>query len=115
MSIIRKYHEELYRRFPFLQYCDDNWKAEQIAMDNYPSWYNSWCKKTNTAGSGAGIKDEKELEPPLVLMKRPNDAALDTETKRLKITPQPATVTMQVDGTSVGLVTVGSSDSNFMV
>jgi hypothetical protein len=117
MLVIRSYHEELYRRFPFLQYCDNDWKAEQIAMDNYPSWYSSWCKKTNTA---TAIKDEAhEEEPPSVSTKRPNDAALDTETKRMKIIPQPASVTMQVDGTPAGLgqrsVAFGSSDSNFKV
>ena len=104
MLIIQSYHKEMYRRFPFLQYCDDNWKVEQIAIDNYPSWYTSWCKKMNSAGGGANIKDEQE---PLVSMKRPNDATLDTETKRMKITPQPASGTMQVNGTSAG--------SNFMV
>lgn len=106
--VIRSYHDEMYRRFPFLQYCDNDWKAEQIAIDNYPSWYNSWCKKTNTARSSVNnIKDERE--EPLVSTKRPNDTALDTETKRIKVAPQAASVTIQVDGA------VGSSDLNFKV
>jgi hypothetical protein len=113
MSVIRSYHEEMYRRFPYLQYCDDDWKAEQIAMDNYPSWYNSWSKKTNAARASANIKDEQEL--PLVLTKRPNDATLDTETKRMKITPQPANVTKQIDHTPARSVAASSSDSSFMV
>ena len=112
MLVIRSYHEEMYRRFPFLQYCDDNWKAEQIAMDNYPSWYNSWCKKKDKAESSANIKDEQE---PLVSMKRPNDATLDTESKRMKITPQPASVTIQVDDAPVDSFAVSNSDSTFMV
>ena len=111
MLVIRSYHDEMYRRFPFLQYCDDDWKAEQIAMDNYPSWYSSWCKKSSKAESGANIKDEPEL---LVSTKRPNDATLDTETKKMKITPpplaQPAAVTMQVDG-----FPAANLNTNFMV
>ena len=106
----------MYRRFPYLRYCDDDWKVEQIAMDNYPSWYSSWCKKTNTAGSSAKIKDEHINEQETLLsMKRPNDATPDAETKRMKITPEPASVTVQVNGTPAGSFAVGSSDSNFMV
>ena len=64
-----------------------------------------------TAGSSANIKDEQASES----MKRPNDATLDTETKRMKVTPQLTSATIQVDGTSAGSFAVGSSDSNFMV
>jgi hypothetical protein len=106
----------MYRRFPYLQYCDDNWKAEQIAIYNYPSWYNSWCKKKDKGESSARIKDEHIDEQES--MKHPNDAALDTESKRMKIAPLPeASITMHIDGTPAGprSFAVGNSDSNFMV
>ncbi|KAJ6504332.1 hypothetical protein C8R47DRAFT_1210402 [Mycena vitilis] len=35
------YHNEMCQRFPELRYCADNWKSQQIATSNYPSWYNS--------------------------------------------------------------------------
>ena len=32
-------------RFPELRFCDLDWKSEQIATDNYPSWYATWASK----------------------------------------------------------------------
>ncbi|KJA22702.1 hypothetical protein HYPSUDRAFT_202022 [Hypholoma sublateritium FD-334 SS-4] len=32
-------------RFEELQYCDLDWKAEQIAIDTYPGWKVTWLKK----------------------------------------------------------------------
>ena len=34
----KTYCREMGNRFPELKYCDLDWKAEQIATDNYPSW-----------------------------------------------------------------------------
>jgi hypothetical protein len=35
-------------RFPELTYCDFDWKAEQVATDNYPSWYVNMLPKGET-------------------------------------------------------------------
>ncbi|KAJ7659653.1 hypothetical protein DFH06DRAFT_1130423 [Mycena polygramma] len=35
------YHNEMCQRFPELRYCADNWKSQQIATANYPSWYKT--------------------------------------------------------------------------
>jgi hypothetical protein len=40
------YCYEMGERFNELRLCDLDWKAEQIATDNYPSWHNTWDSKT---------------------------------------------------------------------
>lgn len=37
----RMYCLEMCSRFPELKLCDLDWKAEQIATDNYPSWHST--------------------------------------------------------------------------
>ena len=32
------------KHFPFLLLCEENWKSQRIAIDNYPSWYSGWTK-----------------------------------------------------------------------
>jgi hypothetical protein len=36
------YKGEMRHRFPELRLCDQDWKADQIAIDNYPSWYQNF-------------------------------------------------------------------------
>ncbi|KAL6308759.1 hypothetical protein BKA93DRAFT_822055 [Sparassis latifolia] len=55
----RLYNDEIARTFPELQYCASNWKAEQIGIDNYPSWRNYRAHKA------AGVKQE-EVDPTAV-------------------------------------------------
>ncbi|KAG6905298.1 hypothetical protein DXG01_003590 [Tephrocybe rancida] len=38
-DVSRQYRNEMKFRFPVLAFCDNNWKVEQIATNNYPSWY----------------------------------------------------------------------------
>jgi len=33
-------------RFPELRFCELDWKSEQVATDNYPSWYTTWAFKS---------------------------------------------------------------------
>ena len=35
-------------RFSELRFCDLEWKSDQIATDNYPSWYTNWLSKGDT-------------------------------------------------------------------
>jgi hypothetical protein len=39
------YCREMRNRFKELSFCDVDWKAEQIATDNYPSWRTTWMKQ----------------------------------------------------------------------
>ena len=100
-ATLRTYHEEMYRRFPYLQYCDDNWKVEQIAMDNYPSWYSTWRSKNP---SETHVKDE-EIEEPPTAVKCPNDTISDLVTKRPKTSPQLVSVGTEVHNTLQNLAT----------
>ena len=62
------YSQEMSTRFPELKLCDLDWKAEQIATDNYPSWHYTWDSKmghqdikiekdnSHAAGSGSQTK-----------------------------------------------------------
>lgn len=41
----RFFYNEMVIRFEELQYCDLDWKAEQIATDTFPGWKATWSKK----------------------------------------------------------------------
>jgi hypothetical protein len=42
----KTYCREMGHRFPELTYCELDWKADQIAIDNYPSWYVNFHGET---------------------------------------------------------------------
>ncbi|KAF8806798.1 hypothetical protein BYT27DRAFT_7008766, partial [Phlegmacium glaucopus] len=42
MESRKLYCQEMCLHFPELRLCDLDWKAEQIATNNYPSWHNTW-------------------------------------------------------------------------
>jgi hypothetical protein len=39
------YCKEMIHTFEELSFCDLDWKSEQIATDNYPSWRTTWTKQ----------------------------------------------------------------------
>ncbi len=41
----KTFYNEMVSRFEELQYCDLDWKSEQIAIDTYPGWKVTWLKK----------------------------------------------------------------------
>ncbi len=41
----KNFYNEMVSRFEELQYCDLDWKSEQIAIDTYPGWKVTWVKK----------------------------------------------------------------------
>lgn len=41
----KNFYNEMVSRFEELQYCDLDWKSEQIAIDTYPGWKVTWQKK----------------------------------------------------------------------
>lgn len=45
----RTFYNEMAIRFEELQYCDLDWKAEQIATDTFPGWKVTWLKKQKKA------------------------------------------------------------------
>ena len=71
----RFFYNEMVIRFEELQYCDLDWKAEQIATDTFPGWKTTWVKKQKKAS----------LEPPNG-MKRSRQGSIveNTDLKRTK-------------------------------
>lgn len=39
-QVRKKYYESMSSQFPELKLCDMDWKAEQLASDNYSSWHS---------------------------------------------------------------------------
>ncbi|KAG6906994.1 hypothetical protein DXG01_011041 [Tephrocybe rancida] len=39
-DVVEHFREEMKHKFPMLGYCENDWKIEQIATNNYPSWYS---------------------------------------------------------------------------
>lgn len=78
------YSQEMCSRFSELKLCDLDWKDEQIATDNYPSWHNTWDFK-------AAHQDLKvEQDSSLALgsgsqMKRVRGESMTVHSKRTKV------------------------------
>jgi hypothetical protein len=81
----QQYINSLSSRFPELRLCDLDWKAEQIATDNYPSWYNTWLSKQKAR---TVVKEEEAVDAPpqTQVTKRSRKASsVKSEAKRVKL------------------------------
>jgi hypothetical protein len=67
-------------RFPELRYCNLEWKSDQIATDNYPSWYTNWLPKSDTQN----LKNEKD-DVLSLQTKRSRKASEKFAAKRVKL------------------------------
>ena len=45
LAVADHYRREMQNRFPELKLCENCWKADQIAIDYYPSWHKAQVKK----------------------------------------------------------------------
>jgi hypothetical protein len=80
VEIRKLYCQEMCLCFPELRLCDLDWKVEQIATDNYPSWHSTWdAKATHQI-----IKTEGSPAPQ---MKRVHGESMTTPSlsKQLKV------------------------------
>ncbi|KAJ7336133.1 hypothetical protein DFH08DRAFT_1018388 [Mycena albidolilacea] len=68
IDVVQLYCDEMGRQFPELRLCTDNWKAKQIATNNYPSWIKNHSKvkieeavevKSTTVKQEAQVKPQK--------------------------------------------------------
>ena len=50
--------KELRIKFPFLHYCDDNWKGQKFVVDYYCHWYLSFIEKGQDAASSVKLEDD---------------------------------------------------------
>ena len=125
------YSQEMCSRFPELKLCDLDWKSEQIATDNYPSWHNTWDSKTTqqierdnslAPGSGSQMKRVRG-ESTSVYSKRPK--VMSADDARIKqdmpvetavmanLTPAHLTVD-NIDDTSVSLGVIVAHGLGFL-
>ncbi len=71
---------EMRTKFPELTFCENDWKADQLATEHYPSWYSNHIK--------AEIKEEEKTDSgPLAGSKRSSstELAADRSKKTKKV------------------------------
>jgi hypothetical protein len=100
-TFITEYRREMRHQFPELRLCENDWKSELLATENYPSWYSNQCRaKGNTERSSRSDKGKKR--PP----NQATDEA-DQAVKKQRIEQLPECVTAEVGihgaSSSVGL------------
>jgi len=112
VKLSQSYCHEMHQRFPELQLCDLDWKADQIATDNYPSWYKNWMESMQRAGGMKQEQEDQTLSDTGVSSnhKHPNMQPPDHTTKKLKVNtnlPEPAK--MEVDTSTLGTFQVSTT------
>jgi hypothetical protein len=80
LEVAAHYRREMRRRFPELGLCEFDWKAEQLATDNYPNW---------ASNNLHGVKMESS-DPSLMHSKRRRDS-VDHSSKKAKTETIPPT------------------------
>ena len=83
VKVSQIYRQHMCTRFPILQFCELDWKADLIATDNYPSWYSWWVKKgkMDIKTEEKAALDATEDTPP----KRAHDPLSEPIPKRMKV------------------------------
>lgn len=77
----KEYCQEMNSRFPELRFCDLDWKSEQVATDNYPSWYTTWASKQK----GLKQENEEDIINKSAQSKRPRKPSTQFALKRKKV------------------------------
>jgi hypothetical protein len=54
---LKYYHREMRQKYPHLALCENSWKADQIATDNYSSWHSCYAPKH----ASAKVKQESNV------------------------------------------------------
>jgi hypothetical protein len=98
------YCREMGQRFPELTYCDLDWKADQIATDNYPSWFINF--------KGETVQTKEEDGETGTHTKRFRKPSMKTANKRTKTTDVDE---MQIDsGTVAPLIMIPTAPSGLL-
>lgn len=92
----RCFYNEMVLRFEELQYCDLDWKAEQIATDTFPGWKTTWLKKQKKASleQQNGLKRLRQgstTEKPDLSMKRMKAVEMGTSMSSAPLPELPGT------------------------
>jgi hypothetical protein len=84
VEIRKEYCHEMNSRFPELRFCDLDWKSEQVATDNYPSWYTTWASKLK----GLKQEDVEDIINKSAQSKRSRKPSTQSASKRKKVENQ---------------------------
>lgn len=76
----QQYLSTMGSRFPELRFCDLEWKMDQIATDNYPSWYTNWLSNREAQNVKKENGDVLSLQT-----KRSRKASEKFAAKRIKL------------------------------
>jgi len=74
----QQYLSAMGSRFPELRFCDLDWKIDQIATDNYPSWYSNWVSNRDAKN----VKEDGDVLP--LQTKRSRKVSEKISAKRIK-------------------------------
>lgn len=83
----KEYCQEMNSHFPELRFCDLDWKSEQVATDNYPSWYTTWASKQKELKQ----ESEEDITKKSAQSKRPRKPSTQSAFKRKKVENQDQT------------------------
>jgi hypothetical protein len=83
------YYHEMANLFPELRLCELSWKADKLAIDAYPSWYQTYLKKDRERVKVEEIKAEgsNEIAAASVPEKHSRSPLLPSLQKRTKLSP----------------------------
>lgn len=93
----KHFFAEMASRFEELQYCDLDWKSDQITTDTFPGWRTTWVKKQKKIllGPQSGTKRTHQL-PAAVDEPDPKRSKAVLENTSTSLAPTPEVSTSQV-------------------
>lgn len=87
MNFTNEYRREMGRHFPELRLCENDWKSELLAIENYPSWYNNHCRPKVKKEEGSSTRPDKKKRTPNHNTGEDDQAA---KKQRVDLTPEVA-------------------------
>jgi hypothetical protein len=78
LTLVNEYKAEMRRQFPEFRLCENDWKVQQLATTDYPSWHS------NYSGDAEKKMESKKKRPSL---RAQDDSGDDSSTKKQKVEP----------------------------
>jgi hypothetical protein len=75
LEVACAFRREMRTKFPEFAFCENDWKADQLATDHYPSWYSNHIK---------GIEIKEEPDSAVLGSKRPSPTEQAVQAKKVK-------------------------------
>jgi hypothetical protein len=98
VKLSQAYCREMCQRFPELKLCNLDWKADQIATDNYPSWYKNWLEHSQKVGMKQEQEEHTLSDTGVALnQKRPHMQPPKHAAKKPKVDAHPESADMEVE------------------